>query len=79
MPDSLELIELSSDEGETELYKDMEKPDEEVGEHEPLEGELEGHNSDPEDEDLEMEDVDSDFRVEDDDSSHPGYDPSRDR
>ena len=74
VPGSLEFIEVSFDEGEMEPDKNKE-----VGEPEPLEEELEGHKNDPEDENLEMTDVDSDSGEEDDDSSNPDYDPSRDR
>lgn len=64
---------MSSDESEMELNE----PKEEVGEKGPLEEKLVGHESDPEDEDSEVQDFDSDSR-EKDDSSDPDYDPSRD-
>ena len=67
----LELIEVSSNEGEME-------PEEEEGEHEAIEEGL-GHDSDPEDEDLEMQDFDNDSGEEDVDSSDPNYNPFRDR
>ena len=79
MPSSPEIIEVSFDKGGMELDELKEELAEEVGENKPLVVELVGHESDPGDEDLEMQDLDSELGEEDDDSSDPDYDSSRNR
>ena len=70
---------MSFDKGGMELDELKEELAEEVGENKPLVVELVGHESDPGDEDLEMQDLDSELGEEDDDSSDPDYDSSRNR
>jgi len=79
VPSSPEIIEVSFDKGGMELDELKEELAEEVGENKPLVVELVGHESDPGDEDLEMQDLDSELGEEDDDSSDPDYDSSRNR
>ena len=72
---------MSSDESEMEHEGEMEldEPEDEVGENEPLEEGLVGHESNLEEKDSKMQDFDSDSEDEDDDFSDPDYDPFRDR